>query len=200
MKNKNIILSLTFLGVFLINTILVVTNIYAPVDDFVHNLVMQLYCDASTIFFKGITFLGSTVFIVAFSLALFIIFLLKKKNIKAYFLAALIIISTIINNVIKLLVRRPRPEYMMVTESTFAYPSGHTMASATLYGLLIVLILQSNLSKFNKIFYVTFLILLILLIGLSRIYLGAHYFSDVIGSIILSTSILFAYLHISKKH
>ena len=139
---------------------------------------------------KIFTFFGSTIFIVILSIILFIIFIILKQKDKAFKTAGAIIISTIINNIIKIIIRRPRPEYITVVEKTFSYPSGHTMASTTLYGILLYLLLKSNLKKTYKIGFGIILGNLPLLVGISRIYLGAHFFTDVFGGYLLSGIIL----------
>ena len=121
---------------------------------------------------------------------IFIMFLVLKQKDKSYKIAGSIILSTIINNIVKIIIRRPRPEYMTVVEKTFSYPSGHTMASTTLYGILLYLLLKSNLKKTYKIVFGIILGILPLLVGISRIYLGAHFFTDVFGGYLLSGLIL----------
>jgi len=184
---------------FIINTILVITNSYTTVDTAVHNFIMRYSSEMTTSVMKAITFLGSTMFIVILCAIIFFSFLLKKRKAYAFSTASILIISTVINNVIKLIIRRPRPEYISVIEHSFSYPSGHTMASATLYGFVIYLMIKSNIPKHYKIIYSCVLGLLILLVGLSRIYLGAHFFSDVFGGLLLSSIILLVFDFINQK-
>lgn len=201
MKNKKIYIIIFLSILFIINTLLVLCKVYTPVDSFIHDIYMHTFSSITTKVMKVFTFFGSTLFIILLSIFIFIYFLYKKKNNYAYVSAILIIISTVINNIIKIIIRRPRPIYMMVEENSFSYPSGHTMASVTLYGFIIYLILRSNMNKHNKILFTSLLSILIFMILSSRIYLGAHFFSDIIGGTILSIIIILVFdvINDSKK-
>lgn len=190
MKNKKYYIPFTFLVLFIVNSILVVNNKFLKVDESVHNFIIRYSSEITTKAMKIFTFLGSTPFIIGLCVLLFVLFIVfKKKNI-AYKCAGVLIISTIINNVVKVIIRRPRPDYITVVEKTFSYPSGHTMASTTLYGFLIYYIWHENFDKNYKILFTIILSIIPILVGISRIYLGAHYFSDVIGGAFLSIALL----------
>lgn len=200
-KNKKIITPIILIILFAINSLLVILHKTEGIDDFVHSLVLKSYSEVTTKVMKIFTFMGSTIFIVALCAILFITFLVLKKKITAFKCLGNLVLSTALNNVIKLIIRRPRPVYMTVVENTFSYPSGHMMASTTLYGFLIILVLNSNISKLYKTIYTSLLTILILLVGISRIYLGAHYFSDVFGGALLSTALLIIVeLFLKKKN
>lgn len=179
----------TILGLLLISFSLllfsILTGRIVSFDNAVYSLVTFNMNNTVTSFYKVITFFGSTAFIVALVI-FFLIILFKTK--KGWVIAVCLIVSTIINNVIKVIVKRERPlDLMLVEESTYSFPSGHTMASVSMYGLLIYLVWQTKWHKNIKILLTSFLSILIIAIGLSRIYLGAHYASDVIGSFIVSS-------------
>ena len=188
--NKKIFIPISLLLLFIINTILVICNKVSLIDKSIHDFVIKFSSEVTTTIMKIFTFFGSTIFIVILSIILFIIFIILKQKDKAFKTAGAIIISTIINNIIKIIIQRPRPEYITVVEKTFSYPSGHTMASTTLYGILLYLLLKSNLNKTYKIGFGIILGNLPLLVGISRIYLGAHFFTDVFGGYLLSGLIL----------
>ena len=188
--NKKIFIPISLLFLFIINTILVISNKVSLIDKSIHDFVIKFSSEITTSIMKIFTFFGSTIFIVILSIILFIIFIILKQKDKAFKTEGAIIISTIINNIIKIIIRRPRPEYITVVEKTFSYPSGHTMASTTLYGILLYLLLKSNLNKTYKIGFGIILGNLPLLVGISRIYLGAHFFTDVFGGYLLSGIIL----------
>lgn len=190
MKNKKYYIPFTLLVLFIINSILVINNKYVNIDDSVHNFVMKFSSEMTTKFMKIFTFLGSTAFITGLCILIFVILLYKKQKEYAYKCAGILVISTLINNIVKVIVRRPRPEYITVVENTFSYPSGHTMASVTLYGFLIYFLLKSKISKSYKVVFSIILGIIPVLVGISRIYLGAHYFSDVFGGALLSIMLL----------
>ncbi|MDD5865937.1 MAG: phosphatase PAP2 family protein [bacterium] len=188
--NKKIFIPIILLLLFIINTILVTTNKVTFIDKSIYGFIIKYSSEVTTTIMKIITFFGSTIWIVVLSILIFIMFLVLKQKDKSYKIAGSIILSTIINNIVKIIIRRPRPEYMTVVEKTFSYPSGHTMASTTLYGILLYLLLKSNLKKTYKIVFGIILGILPLLVGISRIYLGAHFFTDVFGGYLLSGLIL----------
>lgn len=200
MKNKKYYIIAFLSLIFIINTILVVCKVYTPVDGFIHEIYMRLFSSTTTRVMKAFTFLGSTLFIILLAVAMFFYFLFKKKKTYAFSSAGLIITSTIINNIVKLIIRRDRPtSHVMVIEKSFSYPSGHTMASTTIYGFIIYLIIKSNMSKGNKVLFTSLLSLLIFMVASSRIYLGAHFFSDVFGGFILSTIIILVFDVLNDK-
>ena len=103
-----------------------------------------------------------------------------------------------INRLIKYIIKRPRPPQRLhlVKETNYSFPSGHSMSAMIGYGLLVLEVQKSSL-KYKKVIEI-FLMMMIFLIGLSRIYLGVHYFSDVIGGFLLSLSyLLFIYYNTS---
>jgi len=106
--------------------------------------------------------------------------------------------------IIKNIVDRPRPLLVdaLVNESTYSFPSGHTFVAISFYGLLTYFILQSEKKKFLKIISFIVGLTLILWIGISRIYLGAHWPSDVFASLTVGTAwltIIITSLKIKKK-
>ena len=190
MKNKKYYIPFTLLVLFIINSILVINNKYVNIDDSVYNFIIKFSSEMTTKFMKIFTFLGSAPFIIGLCILVFVILLYQKQKEYAYKCAGILVISTLINNIVKVIVRRPRPEYITVVENTFSYPSGHTMASVTLYGFLIYFILKSKISRTYKIVFSIILSIIPVLVGISRIYLGAHYFSDVFGGALLSAMLL----------
>lgn len=181
------------LSLFVLDYLLIYFQIIQPLDWMIYHLVQNLRCDFMTSFFKLCSTLGSTWFYVILVLSLVIL-----KNKKDIWVGIHLLIIQGMNRIIKALVQRPRPPqiYHLVKETNYSFPSGHSMSAMIGYGLLIIEVYQSSL-KYKKLI-MTLLAMMILLIGLSRIYLGVHYFSDVIGGFLLSLSyLLFIYYNTS---
>lgn len=190
MKNKKrIIIGLSILFIFL--TILVKMNLVEGIDTFFYNLITFDINDISTNFYKYITFLGSTKFIIFLCIFFLILFIILKRTNSGLIIVGTVIISTIVNNLLKIIIRRERPLVLkFVHEKSFSFPSGHTMAAVTMYGILIYIILKSNMNKKLKITLSIILGMIPILVALSRVYLGAHFISDVVGAIIMSVILL----------
>lgn len=127
------------------------------------------------------------------------ILLLIKNKIYFYILASSYAFSGFIVFVSKMLTQRPRPGFALIDiPKSFSFPSGHTLTSIVFYITLWHLLTYKS-SKKVKIITFILTIILVLLIGASRIYLGVHYFSDVIGGIILAIPVLIIIFNITKK-
>ena len=99
--------------------------------------------------------------------------------------------------VYKGIVQRPRPEGIsLVTEHGFSFPSGHSMAAMAFFGLLVWLIWHYEKDKPMRIACCVALSVVIVMVGVSRIYLGVHYASDVIGGFCVSLAWLTLYTRI----
>ena len=109
-------------------------------------------------------------------------------------------ISGLVVLISKLLVRRPRPLVALIDiPKSYSFPSGHTLTSILFYMVLWYL-LTKNTNRFNKAVFFSLFILLAILVGFSRIYLGVHFFSDVIGGLILSIPCTLMCLNIINKN
>ena len=97
-------------------------------------------------------------------------------------LSLILILALSSNLFLKQLINRARPTLEhLVTVKTLSYPSGHAMTAMAFYGFLIYLIFTFKFKKVLKFTIITLLGFLILSIGISRIYLGVHFPSDILG-------------------
>lgn len=109
-------------------------------------------------------------------------------------------LATITNFTLKNILQRPRPiEHRIIDESGYSFPSGHSMVSMAFYGFLIYLIFQNVKNKYLKWCLIIILALLIVSIGISRIYLGVHYTSDVIAGFLVALAYLSIYTKAIKE-
>ena len=151
-----------------------------------------LISDFATPIAKFITNFGGAIVLVGTTILLFIS--IKNRRIGLSIVANLGIVTGL-NIVLKQIVQRPRPtEYRIVNETGYSFPSGHSMVSMAFYGFLIYLIYKYVKNQYLKIGLITFLSILIISIGISRIYLGVHYTSDVMAGFCISVSYLVLYI------
>lgn len=156
-----------------------------------------LISDFTTPIAKFITNFGGAIFLIILTITLFI--LIKNKKIGLSIILNLIVITGL-NQILKYILQRPRPtEYRLIEETGFSFPSGHSMVSMAFYGYLIYLIYKYVKNKYIKWIYIIALSILICFIGISRIYLGVHYTSDVLGGFLLSISYLIIYVSVVNK-
>ena len=104
-----------------------------------------------------------------------------------------------INLVLKEIVQRPRPDesLRLVSEAGYSFPSGHSMVSMAFYGLLLWMVWNYEQDRFVKWMCSAGFAVLILLVGISRIYLGVHYASDVIAGFCVSLIWLAVYTKVA---
>jgi undecaprenyl-diphosphatase len=90
--------------------------------------------------------------------------------------------TLLLNSLLKLLFARPRPNVFppLMTETSYSFPSGHTMSAVAVYGLLALLLWQRG-----KRGWAALAGWWVLLVAISRVYLGVHYPSDVLASLAL---------------
>lgn len=195
---KYIILILC-LVIFAIFTYKVVADKTIYIDDTVYNYISNnIINEKRTNIVKVITNITSPLMVIITALILIIV--IKDKKIKISLVINLLGV-TIINNLIKVIVARPRPDInRLVGETGYSFPSGHSITSMVFYGYLVYLIYKYIDNKKIKIPLMIFLIILIPIIGLSRIYLGVHYTSDVLCGFLLGIVYLILFISISKKY
>lgn len=156
-----------------------------------------LISDSLTPIVKAITFFGSATCLLLLTIILFI--LIKNKKI-GFLIGTNLVVVTIINQALKFILQRPRPtEYRIINESGYSFPSGHSMISMAFYGFLIYLIYKNVNNKYLKLSLIVLLSILIVMIGISRIYLGVHYTSDVYAGFLISISYLIIFINMTSK-
>lgn len=166
------------------------------IDNNIYNFISKnIMNDTLSSILKCVTHLGGVAFIVLLGV---LCFMFCKKN--RWFITFDLVGCTVINQTIKHIVRRPRPNVLrLVEESGYSFPSGHSMISVAFYGLVIYFVYKNINNKYLKWALISLLSLLILTIGFSRIYVGVHYFTDVVGGFFLALAYLIVYIYIYNK-
>ena len=167
-------------------------------DNMIYIWLSNIIKEPITTFAKIITTMGAGYVIIPICI-ISVIYFWKKKESK-YIIVNLITIF-FSNQLLKRIVERPRPEgFRIVEELGYSFPSGHSMVSMAFYGLFIYFIYKKVKNKYIKWTSIILLTLLIVLIGISRIYLGVHYASDVLAGFLLSISYLGLFTHVIKDN
>jgi undecaprenyl-diphosphatase len=130
---------------------------------------------------KAISFIGMDG-ILMFSILIPIVFYLKKRRHETILFTIMIAMGAIINFLLKAITQRPRPTFdPLVIERSFSFPSGHSMNSFIFFMTVAYFIYHFTHNRLLSLVAFVASSAIVLLVGISRIYLGVHYPSDVIG-------------------
>ena len=153
--------------------------------------------DKLTPIVKVITHVGGAK--IVFVLTILAIILIKGLKNKLFLLTG-IVGTAGLNVVLKHIIQRERPNInRLIPEKGYSFPSGHSMMSMAFYGMLIFLIFKYVKNTALKWTLIVILTILLSTIGITRIYLGVHYPSDVIGGFLVSLTYLFILTEIYNK-
>ena len=182
---------------FIVLSILVLTKKDIYFDNAVYSFISKFIKPTRTPNIIRITSITSASVVIIITILVLIFFKNKKYGL---YMALNLVIITIFQLILKNIFTRGRPlDINLIDEKGYSFPSGHSLTSMAFYGLIIFFINKSNLSKKFKILFTIILSILIFLIGLSRIYLGVHYATDVLGGFAFSLSYLIIFTNVIKE-
>jgi undecaprenyl-diphosphatase len=113
--------------------------------------------------------------------SLLLILTLKKRYDRG-FAILMTVPGMYLGELVKILVHRTRPD--PTVENGYSFPSGHALTATLAYGMILILVLPLLTTRTARFFACTFTVLLVFFIGLARVAVGAHYYSDVIVAIV----------------
>ena len=171
-------------------TILAVANPLAGVDKEIAGWFHAHLGQTVVNILKALTELGSGEWIGIALVGIIALLVWKRSWLAVGTLIVAVPGGMLLNELLKLEVHRVRPFFAdpFGDWSGYSFASGHTIGATLLYGQLALLILPFIKTRQGRVLTLVATTLLVLLVGFTRIALGAHYFTDVIGAIVLGTA------------
>ena len=168
-------------------------------DDAVRYRVYSMRSDKLTVFWRLITHSGDRYVVIILGIILLLIKSLREKYGVKFAIAALS--STALYQIMKYIFQRPRPDLALrlIEQGGYSFPSGHSMNCLVSYGILIYLLLRYCENRRLAKLLSFGLGLLTILIGFSRVYVGVHYPTDIIGGWSLGIAVLVAMIYAFEK-
>jgi undecaprenyl-diphosphatase len=132
---------------------------------------------------RDVTALGSTIVLGTMTFGVGGYLLLAHEPVAACLIIIAVLGGLALNNLLKLAFARPRPTFIAYTTRhyTKSFPSGHAALSAIIYLTMASLLAQTHPAFTPSLFFISFGIFLTLFIGISRVYLGVHYATDILA-------------------
>ena len=152
-------------------------------DEVTRAAVHQFASPVLTTSMRGLSLVGSTLALTIASIAVVVCLAMRKLGREAKLFALTMLGGALLNTILKLAFKRTRPIpfFNLSTPETYSFPSGHSLMSACFFGALAALLTARIKSRRLRIIIWIVATAMFLLIGLSRIYLGVHYTTDVIA-------------------
>jgi undecaprenyl-diphosphatase len=180
MNKSKIWLIVIPITLFILLAISVMAGITVNFEGWAYSEAVEKMSPWLTILMTVITHMGDPAVVIILCMVLFLI--PQSRNDMAFPVSLTVIVSAILNVILKNIFARARPDILqLINETSYSFPSGHSMINASLYTILIIFIFKNVRNKTRKITLTAVCIVLPLAIGYSRIYLGVHFLGDVVG-------------------
>jgi len=153
-------------------------------------------------FMEGVTLLGDRLAIVGVVLAAFALCVLLRQVRTGLWLVLCACLAILVSEMVKTVVNRPRPDVafaLVARPRSASFPSGHALLSMAVYGSLALAVTRRLRRRSHRILVLGGTGILILLIGCSRLYLGVHYVTDVVGGWLAGGAIAMLFLWLDQR-
>lgn len=189
---------------FSVLTVLSKTQPYFSFDLTITKNIQQINYSWFNNLMNLISFLGNFWPAIISAGIIVLVLIIIRKQYDALFLFISSAGAGLISESLKTLVARPRPDPRLITQigqflRSDSFPSGHVLFFIGFYGFLLFLVFSKLKKGLIRTVLISALSLMILLIGMSRIYLGAHWFSDVLGAYLIGTVWIFVVVLLYRK-
>jgi len=187
MKKKREVLLIGILGIIFLTLGIMVRNSTEGIlfDMAILNFLHSNFSPVLFSFMKSISFIGSEKFLFPVVGLVIIYTLIKKRYYISKFLLANTLGSFILNQILKQIYNRTRPlDFILVKQGGLSFPSGHSMVTMSMYLSIAYLITRGRKIKLKEKTIYMIAISMILLMGISRVYLGVHWPTDILGGYI----------------
>lgn len=181
MKKSKILLVLSILFLIIFLAVLFNVNNFQLIDNSINSFFSSLNNNFLIQFSKAIAWIFEPVIVVIYALIISLMLFIKKYKKDSVIFAVSMLAGGCFMYLIKEIVQRTRPENALILESSSSFPSGHALISLIFFSFFIYLALNNLKSKTYKTIIPIILIIFILFVGLSRLVLNVHFFSDVLG-------------------
>ncbi len=179
----NLLLSILALAGFSLIAYIVGVHEVLEIDRKVISIVQGWENPLLTNVMKFFTTIGSAKIVIVLSiLVLFFLYKVLNHRSELFLFSIVMLCSPLLNGLLKQIFQRARPElHRLIEIGGYSFPSGHAMNAFTFYGMLTFLFWRHIKTKRGRSMLIITSSFMILFIGLSRVYLGVHYPSDIIG-------------------
>lgn len=179
-------------------------TIIEQIDDFARQNLSLSISDNHYTFFSNISRIGSSILLLPISVIISAFLYIKRRVFESLWFLLGTFINAITVYFLKLIIARPRPVIALDVRDSWSFPSGHSSVTTFFYGFIIILAIFYVQKLWERLLIIISSLSVILLVYWSRIYLGAHFATDIIASLSLSTSQLlvgyYFYLKVKEKN
>ena len=183
---------------FILLAIAIQSEFISGFENWTYSEIVEHMSPTLTRVLKIITHLGDPISVIVICLILLALPHFRKTY--SLLISINVILQVFINYSLKLLFARERPDILqLVTEKSYSFPSGHAMINMGLYLMLSICIYKTVKSKKLKYVFICILMIFPIIIGLTRVYLGVHYITDILAGWSLGIAITFVVYKIFDK-